>query len=394
MAASTMLKRLLNRGKSDQQVAEAPAELDVSEPDETVAAPKAAPVTVIKSKRGVKSMRDSDIKDEMGRSAEQIAAEAAQEFDIDAVVRKAAAMPDAVVEKHVVKAPSVDAPSPKSQTRHLTQQQPPKAPAAAAPAPAPAPSPASAPVAAPAKPHISVEAGHIHLPNPGVEAIAQTRKARAAYWDAIGISDIDFLGYPVSPQVLGMPAWPTQTQRFRVIRTQNSMIIASEGLSDPFGAFDTRAQAAGQGNGFGVEVFLEICGAQEMSADDIRKTWAFKAVEHVARIFAFGETLGALVQNNDVLSVDLPSTCVPAGWIVPGVAEPAGALLNIGLPKGRSTFANMPLGTVRAVPLTPIYPEELESCLIEGASERRALANDLLTTGIGHRMRTSRTSLR
>ncbi len=386
MAASTMLKRLLNRGKSSQEVAEAPAEVDALASDDAVVTRTATPTTVIKPKRGAKSMRDSDIKDEMGRSAEQIAAEAAQEFDIDAVVRKAAAMPDAVVEKHIVKSPSVDAPKP---TR-LTQQQHSQAPASPAPAPASAP----APVAAPSKPRVSVEAGHIQLPSPSVEAIAQTRKARAAYWDAIGTSDIDFLGYPVSPQVLGMPAWPTQTQRFRVVRTENSLIIASEGLSDPFGAFDARAQGHGHGNGFGVEVFLEICGAQEMSADDIRKTWAFKAVEHVARIFAFGEDLSALVQNNDVLSVDLPSNCVPAGWIVPGVAEPAGALLNIGLPNGRSTFDGMPLGTVRAVPLTPIYPEELESCLIEGASERRALANDLLTTGIGHRMRTSRTSLR
>jgi hypothetical protein len=244
-------------------------------------------------------------------------------------------------------------------------------------------------VAAP-KPHVTVEAGHIHLPSPSIDAIAQTRKARAAYWDVIGVSDLDFLGYPVSPQVLGMPAWPTQTQRFRVVRTQTSLIIASEGLSDPFGAFDTRGEA----NGFGVEVFLEICGAQELSAEDIRKTWAFKAVEHVARIFAFGHDLSALVQDNDVLSVDLPSNCVPAGWIVPGVAEPAGALLNMGQPKDRSRIADMPLGPVRAVPLTPIYPEELESCLIEGPSERRALANDLLTAGIGHRMKTSRTSLR
>lgn len=375
MAASTMLKRFLKRGKTSQEGAEAPAGVASGAATAGAATSTTPPAPVLKPKRGSKSMRDSDIKDELGRSAEQIAAEAAKEFDIDAVVRKAAAMPDVVFDKPVAKAVIADAPAPhKASTQHNAS--PPSAPT-------------TAPVAAP-KPRVTVARGHIQLANPSVDAIAQTRKARSAYWDAIGVSDADFLGYPVSPQVLGMPAWPTQTQRFRVVRTSNSLIIASEGLSDPFGAFDTR----GRGNGFGVEVFLEICGGQEVSAEDIRKTWAFKAVEHVARIFAFAENLGALVQDNDVLSVDLPSNCVPTGWIVPGVAEPAGALLNIGQPSGRSNFANMPLGPVRAVPLTPIYPEELESCLIEGASERRALANDLLTTGIGHRMKTSRTSLR
>ncbi len=375
MAASTMLKRLLGRGKTSEQAAGAPASIDVSDPKAAVEAKTPVAAPKLKPKRGTKSMRDSDIKDELGRSAEQIAAEAAQEFDIDAVVRKAAAMPDAVFEKTPTKTTVADASAPSATPAQQSQ-------IAARTAPA-------TPVAAP-KARVTVEGGHIQLPSPSVEAIAQTRKARAAYWDAIGVSDVDFLGYPVSPQVLGMPAWPTQTQRFRVIRTQNSLIIASEGLSDPFGTFDTR----GQGNGFGVEVFLEICGGQELAAEDIRKTWAFKAVEHVARIFAFGQDLAAMVHDNDVLSVDLPSNCVPAGWIVPGVAEPAGALLNIGQPSGRVNIAGMPLGPVRAVPLTPIYPEELESCLIEGASERRALANDLLTAGIGHRMKTSRTSLR
>ena len=380
MAANTMLKRLLGRGKTTEEAATTPASVNVSAPERAVEAKAPAAAPKLTPKRGTKSMRDSDIKDELGRSAEQIAAEAAQEFDIDAVVRKAAAMPDVVVEKPVAKSVVADGPAPSAPESE--------------PEPAPQPQVAAriAPVipAASPKGRVTVEGGHIQLPSPSVEAIAQTRRARTAYWDAVGTSDVDFLGYPVSPQVLGMPAWPTQTQRFRVIRTENSLIIASEGLSDPFGTFDAR----GQGNGFGVEVFLEICGGQGLSAEDLRKSWAFKAVEHAARIFAYGQDLAAMVHDNDVLSVDLPSNCVPAGWIVPGVAEPAGALLNIGQPSGRVNIAGMPLGPVRAVPLTPIFPEELESCLIEGASERRALANDLLTTGIGHRMKTSRTSLR
>ncbi|MEM7471208.1 MAG: hypothetical protein AAF340_07640 [Pseudomonadota bacterium] len=463
-------------------------------------------------------MRDSDIKDEFGRSAEQIAAEAAQEFDIDSVVRKAASMPDApdqpvrpktslispasfpkhkadksrihvqndapvVAQAAPEQAAPEQAPQPQMtmpEARPVTQVFLTTDPAQAATArpvtqvfqaaelPAAAPArpatrvfqvaedalassarpvsqilsapdhqgsttarPVSQVLASPAETHppsarpvsrvipaleqapepaaakskplelseskriekpkskLEISNGHILQPGPSQEAIIATEDAREAYWEALGESDEELLSYPISPELRGMPAWPTQLQAFRVVRTPHSVIIASEGLSDAFGPFDTRTGV----NGFGLEFYIEVVGWQSMIPVNLHKTWAFRAVEHAARLAAHAENLVDLLEN-EVLSMDLPQNCVPKGWVVPGMAEPAGALLGVPQPPGRGFIKDMPLSKVKVIPITPIFPEELESCVLEGPGERRALANDLLTTGAGHRADMDRTSLR
>lgn len=371
-----MLKRLLNRDKAaDSTPPEAVAIEETTVVSTKPSAPAATPP------RKTKSMRDSDIKDEHGRSAEEIAAEAAREFDIDAVVRKAASLPDAQTNP----VPNAPASQPQASPAQLQTPAPQTQPVATAQVP-----PVASPPAASEAHKLEIQQGHIFLPGPGSDAVAKTADARDAYWESIGISDDEFLTYPVSPQVMGAPAWPTHHQRFRIVRTVGSLIIASEGLSDPFSMFDPR----GGVNGFGLEVFIELEALQHLSPTEIRKSWAFRAIEFTARVAAQAETLSQGLSGHEVLSMDMPRECAPQGWVEPGVAEPAGALLNVAQPPGRSRIPNMPLSPVAVVPMTPIYPEELESCVIEGPAERRALANDLLTSGAGHRMSLTRTSLR
>lgn len=366
-----MLKRMLSRDISsrairalDLKAAPVPEASAASTPaTQQAATPATTPA------RKTKSMRDSDIKDELGRSAEEIAAEAAREFDIDAVVRKAA-LPGA--------APAAPTPAPAPASPPAAQAHPNQpAPTVTAPAPVQGKT-------------VDITNGHIFQLGASRQDIQRTQAARNAYWDAIGPSDPELLGYPVSPQVMGQPAWPTQHQNFRIVRTAGSLIIASEGLSDPFGPFSGRTGS----NGFGIEVFIELVSWQQQTANDIRKSWAFKAVEYAARVAAYAQNLHEAVAGHETISLDLPMACVPDGWVKPGVADPAGALLNVAQPPGRSTLQGMPLSPVIVVPVTPIFPEELETCVLEGASERRALANDLLTSGSGHRMNAARKSLR
>jgi hypothetical protein len=377
-----MLKRILSRDISSRAIRALDPTAQPATPPEAAPKPTTSAANPEPPKRKPRSMRDSDIKDEHGRSAEEIAAEAAKEFDIDAVVRKAGMTPAAAAQPV---APAV----------------PVSAAASVAPAPVAAPAPQPVAQAAPAAPpaptfapatanRVEIKSGHIFQLGASTQDIQRTRAARNAYWDAVGQSDPELLGYPVSPQVMGQPAWPTQHQNFRLVRTEGSVIIASEGLSDPFGPFTAKSGV----NGFGLEVFVELVGWQAQTASDIRKSWAFKAVEYVARVAAYAETLNDAIAGHETISLDLPMTCVPDGWVVPGVADPAGALLNVAQPPGRSAMTGMPLSPVAVVPVTPIYPEELETCVLEGASERRALANDLLTSGSGHRMNTTRKSLR
>ena len=143
-----------------------------------------------------------------------------------------------------------------------------------------------------------------------------------------------------------------------------------------------------------MELFIEVPGMQATSPEAVRAGWAFKALEHAAILCAHAKGLTELLEAHGVMSLDLGRDCVPNGWIVPGHAEPAGALLDMPMPPGRDTIKGMPLSRVRAVPLTLIFPEELEDCLVSGADERRALVNDLLTTGQGHKSDPKRSSLR
>ncbi len=413
-----MLKKLMGHVRSrsiaatPDMVAEAELLL-VPQKTSATAAAKAQPAR----SRQSRSMRDSDIKDEYGRSAEEIAAEAAKEFDLEGVMRRAAAMPERPDRpvSHPGKAPPIivaaaaaqaQGPTPVHQgvngarltTRQLRPYEIEEAQVAAQAIHGQVASPVQAAIpqqVAPSQPPAAVppadpEAGHIFLPGPGSAAATRGAAARSAYWDAIGASDDALLRYDVSPESQGFPAWPAKEQQYRIIRTHGSAIIASEGLSDPFGPFDNRNRQ----NGFGVEVYIEVIGWQDMPAEALQQSWAFKAVEHIAKIAAYTGKLAGMVAGHEVLSIDIPEECAPEGWVAPGIAEPAGALLNVAQPRGRNAIPDMPLSEVAVVPITPIYPEELESCILEGTKERRALANDLLASGYGHRMQLGRTSLR
>ncbi len=386
-----MLKRLLSRDTKEKVAQRAKDALDAAPAVAPASpapepAPQLAPAAPPPVARRAKSMRDSDIKDEFGRSAEQLAAEAAKDFDIMGLAARVADMderPDRPRKSETV--------ATSSNGEFGVIGATPAKPAEPAPvAPAPAAAPTSAPTSDSKAKRLRVRDGHIALPGSKPKAIDATLAARDAYWDKVGRTDPDYFGYPVCPELKGAPAWPTQTQAFRIVRTENSLIIASDGLSDPFAPFRGETIA----NGYGMEMYIEIPGWQSMDADLVRDSWAFKSIEQLARVCAFQKGLGDLLDEHGVMSVDLPTPCVPNGWVVSGYAEPAGALIDLPIPSGLAQIADMPLSRVRVVPITLIFPEELEDCVVGGPSERKALVNDLMTTGQGHKTDPKRSSLR
>ncbi len=371
-----MLKRLLSRDAKGKVAKGAKESLDsvASAPARSAdleAAPGPKPPPTPQVVRKAKSMRDSDIKDEHGRSAEELAAEAAKEFDIVGLARRVNEMPDAPVIKPKAATP---APATDKQAKDV-----PPAPVVQIVAPEPVPVTA-----------LTIESGHILSPAPAAGTTEASLLARDVYWAQYGISDDAFLEYDTPPSPSAAPSWPTASQKFRIVRTENSLIVASEGLSDPFECF----QGPADKNGFGQEVFIEVPGLPAATPDLIRNSWVFRSVEFVARLIAHNGGVGELLDEHGVMSLDLATNCVPRDWIVPGVAEPAGALLDVPMSRGRNLIADMPLSPVRVVPLTLIFPEELEDCIIGGPKERSGLVNDLLTTGHSHKTDTQRASLR
>jgi hypothetical protein len=334
--------------------------------------------------RKAKGMRDSDIIDEHGRSAEQLAAESAAEFDIVGLAKRVADMPQqsvAQAEADVADISTTDFVAPAgleitSRDAPIDRPQPQNPEMMAAPELE----------AAPAAPSF-FEGGHASIARHQTGSRRASRAARQAYWSKIG--QLEEAKLPSSNALPETP-WPSGAAGFRVIRTAQSLIIASDGLSDPFGPFSEMPDQ----NGYGLEVFIEVEGWQALPFDAVRKTWGFQAIEALAELCVRAGGLEPALRQYGLLSLALPLARGPKDWLEDDPDARLGGLINMPLPPGRATIEDMPLSEVKLVALTLISSAELDECVIDGGQARRALADDLMTTGTAHRTVTTRALLR
>ncbi|MGL4236259.1 suppressor of fused domain protein [Tabrizicola sp.] len=207
--------------------------------------------------------------------------------------------------------------------------------------------------------------------------IAEGHARMDAYWATIGKSDSDLIAYLINPQFHGAPAWPNMRQAFRIVRRADSLIIASDGLSDPFVGTDVT-----DASGFGMEVFIELPGQQDMSFDAIRDSAAFSLIESVARNMANMGGLGDRLDRYGVLSMDIPSNSgFGDGWT--NDEGFTGILIGVPAPDREMQVA-LPFGPVRIVPVTIISQSELAYLVAGGAEARTELARRLAAAGTGH----------
>ena len=67
------------------------------------------------------------------------------------------------------------------------------------------------------------------------DLLEKSSKAREAVWQQLGSLEPLVLSHLVSPTLSGGPKWPALRQAFRLVRRPNgNVILASDGLSDPF----------------------------------------------------------------------------------------------------------------------------------------------------------------
>jgi hypothetical protein len=200
--------------------------------------------------------------------------------------------------------------------------------------------------------------------------------ARTQAWSAIGSVDDDVIAYLISPQFSGAPAWPTTRQSYRVVRPPQSLIIASDGLSDLF------ADTAMQEPGFGCEVYLESPDLAGADFAAIRASWQFALIENFAQNVAdFGGINGPL-DKYGIISMELPAPAtMPGQWVTERGS--VGVLINLGA-EGRPAQCQLDEGvTIRLVALTTLLPDEVEHVISGGGAARSALAKKLLSSGIG-----------
>ena len=213
----------------------------------------------------------------------------------------------------------------------------------------------------------------ITLDDPRYETYAA---ARLKYWKQCGTVDDDVIAYVISPQFQGSPAWPTTRQSFYIVRTEDSLIIASDGLSDLF--VDTNMTDAG----FGSEVYVEVAGMQTANFDTVKQSWAFSLIENFARNVANWGGINAQIEKYGVISSEMPIIeTLDKSWQADG--ENIGILVGMIAKERPSKLKLDAVNEIRMLPITIIKAAELDFVANGGAIARQELANKLSAAGVG-----------
>ncbi|UZE84899.1 suppressor of fused domain protein [Pseudomonas viciae] len=239
---------------------------------------------------------------------------------------------------------------------------------------------------------------------PEVEAANQAaRQASEAcldrHWNSVGMVERDVLSYLISPSFSGGPYWPSTRQAYRVVRRGATIILATEGLSDPFD------DAEGMGNGFEMELFMETADIPEHAygpvgeVDPFKRSWAFELVEHVAKTVAEAGGITHQLEQHGALSLELPGVSqshhmgdqLPKHFVTDDDA--AGVLLGAPEPDFSTRLDDMPLSPVRLVPVVLITATELEYVRSGGREARDDLVSRLKVAGVGHMSSLQRASV-
>jgi len=219
----------------------------------------------------------------------------------------------------------------------------------------------------------------------------RSAECRQRFWSDLGNVDPDVIAYVINPSFMGEAQWPGLTQRYRVIRRANSVIITSDGLSDPFSG------AQGAGNGFENEFFIETSDIPEAflgrhgNVADLGNSWAFPILASVCRTVAGVGGIADRLKSLGVLSMEIPGAenesriydQLPKHFIAEG--NRLGVLIGAPKPDFDCTMIGMPLTEVVAVPIVLLTAAELVEAEQGGAEARRAVASRLEISGVGHR---------
>jgi len=208
---------------------------------------------------------------------------------------------------------------------------------------------------------------------------ASTFDARDTYWKNIGAIDEDVIAHMVSPEFMGAPAWPTTRQAYKIIRTDTTLIITSDGLSDPF---TDCAEHEIKMNGFGGEVFIETADLVDASFDEITKSWYYEAIEMWARNVAHYGGINMRLEKYGVMSMELPIQSAPDDWKTE--TGNVGFLVNCKMKQREYEITEAPLSTIKVISLMAIRPDELNFVIEGGQDGRDSLVSSLEKNGFIH----------
>jgi len=206
-------------------------------------------------------------------------------------------------------------------------------------------------------------------------SVATSAEARRRYWSTLGRVDSDVLGQLIASQFIpGMPAWPSGREVYLVVHRKDTVILATDGLSDPDdGEFRDC-------NGHGVELFIEV-PTKDLATPS--NSPYFHLLTQVARNVAYGGGIVEPWRKYQLLSMELPADTEIAPRLVNSEGQ---HILLLGMPRFdcMPPIDGMPLSETKAMAVTIVHPDDFAKVAREGGQGRLRLASALEKSGHGH----------
>jgi len=193
--------------------------------------------------------------------------------------------------------------------------------------------------------------------------LEQTMDTRVQAWSKWGTVSPDVLTHLLNPTFAGGPRWPAMRQGFRTARQDGAVLVASDGLSDPWDDGD-------EGNGFGLEFFAITSDPLESVAG----SWLWDIVWQMSQFAAKHGGIGPLLDEVGHVSTELYAVGIPEDRQADFVNEAGrvGVLLGLTaepIPPG----VEGPLSEIRLVNVKLLTLGELEYVVDRGEAGREEL---------------------
>lgn len=114
------------------------------------------------------------------------------------------------------------------------------------------------------------------------QLLEESQVARTRVYSSLG--SLQSFTLTEAQTLVGAPRWPAQRQTFQVIRRPGgTVLLVSDGLSDPFDDLQADANV----NGYGLEFFIETPDAELGSSPaEVKASWQFQLLYTVCSLAA------------------------------------------------------------------------------------------------------------
>jgi hypothetical protein len=196
---------------------------------------------------------------------------------------------------------------------------------------------------------------------------------RDQYWKSIGEVDPDVMTHVINPAFMGGPMWPSVRQAFLTINSPERIILASDGLSDPYDDMETNEANAAY-NGFGLEVYVST----EKLTVPVQTTWQFQLVWQAAQVIANQGSVIDLINEMTYITTEFYNVDVPAEWR--NAESRVGAIIGLPDPVIPGDL-QLSIEPVKIVNVKLLTLPELDYVLKNGQEGRTKLVELFLTQG-------------